>query len=225
MRFRTFFSDVKSICFAGLVALALMPAVAAAQSVGVDVSTQGLGVEVGADFSQYFGLRIDGNYFRVSHGFHSDNVDYHGRARLMSFGLVGDLYPIDSGFRLTGGGYLNRNHADIQATPTSSVTIGSTVYAPSDIGTLSGTVRYPDFAPYAGVGYTSNRGGSGFSFVVDAGVMFQGGSLVTLTSNGGALSADPTLQTDLENERAEIKRDVDKLRFFPVLKLGAAYRF
>ena len=85
--------------------------------------------------------------------------------------------------------------------------------------------RYPDFAPYAGVGYTSNRGGSGLSFVVDAGVMFQGGSLVTLTSNGGGLSADPTFQADLDRERADIKRDVDNLRFFPVVKLGVAYRF
>ena len=205
--------------------LALMPPAAAAQSVGIDVATQGLGIEVGGDFSSYFGLRIAGNYFRISHGFHGEDVDYHGRARLMSFGVVGDLYPIDSGFRLTGGGYLNRNHVDLQATPTSSVTIGGTVYAPSDIGALSGSVRYPDFAPYAGVGYTSNRGGSGLSFVVDAGVMFQGGSLVTLTSNGGGLSADPTFQADLDRERADIKRDVDNLRFFPVVKLGVAYRF
>ncbi len=203
----------------------MMPTAASAQSIGIDASTTGLGLEIGADFSRYFGLRLDGNYFRVSHSFHSDDVDYHGRARLMSFGAIGDFYPINSGFRLTAGGYLNRNHADINATPSNNITINGNVYAPTDVGAINGTIRYPDFSPYVGLGYTSNRGGTGFSFVADAGVLFQGGSVVTLNSTGGALSADPTLAVDLENEREQIKTDADKLRYFPVLKLGVAYRF
>jgi len=216
----------KAWLLAGVVALAptLVSTGASAQSIGVAVGTQGAGLEAGIDITEMLGLRVAGNYFSMSRGVSGDDVDYDGDLRLMSIGIVGDVYLFESGFRLTGGGYLNRNKIDLTAVPTSNVEIGGTTYTPAQLGTLDGFVRYRSFAPYAGLGYTGNRGDSGLSFVFDAGVMFQGGSRVALTANGPA-NGIPGFAADLERERRDIKDDVDDFKYYPVVKVGLAYRF
>ncbi len=203
---------------------AFMPITAGAQSIGIAVGTQGGGLEVGMDISDMLAVRVNGNFFSISRGVSGEDVDYDGDLRLMSFGLLGDLYLFETSFRLTGGGFLNRNKIDLTATPTSSVEIGGTMYAPSQVGNLDGGARFNDFAPYAGLGYTSNRDEPGFSFVFDAGVMFQGGSKVFLNATGPA-NAIPGFAADLERERRDIKDDIDDFRYYPVLKVGLAYRF
>jgi hypothetical protein len=213
--------------FAGIFitgALALVPAAASAQSVAVTAGTQGFGAELGYDISDMIGVRAVGNYFSISHGVDGDDVNYDGDLRLLSFGLLGDIYAFETGFRFTGGGYINRNKVDITATPTGNVEIGGTVYTPAQLSNLDGRIKFNDFAPYAGIGYTGNRGDSGWSFIFDAGVMFQGGSDVTLNATGPA-TLIPGFAADLERERADIKDDVDDFKYYPVVKVGLAYRF
>lgn len=205
-------------------AAAFTPMMAGAQSIGIAAGTQGGGLEVGMDISDMLAVRVNGNYFSISRGVNGEDVDYDGDLRLMSFGLLGDLYLFESSFRLTAGGYLNRNKIDLTATPTSSVEIGGTMYSPAQLGNLQGGARFRDFAPYAGLGYTSNRDDTGFRFVFDAGVMFQGGSNVFLNATGPA-NGILGFAADLERERADIKNDVDDFRYYPVLKVGLAYAF
>jgi len=203
---------------------AMMPAEAYAQSIGVGVGTQGFNAEVGVDFGEQFGIRASGNYFSMSHDVDGDDVNYDGDLRLQSLGLLADFYPFQTGFRFSGGAYLNRNKVDITATPTDNVEIGGTTYTPAQLGTLDGRIKFNDISPYGGIGYTSSRYEPGLSFVVDAGVMFQGGSDVTLTANGSA-NTIPGFADDLEQERQDIKDDVDDFKYYPVLRVGIAYRF
>ncbi len=205
-------------------ALALLPATSMAQSVGVGIGTQGFNAEVGFDIGEMFAVRASGNYFSMSHDVDGDDVTYDGDLRLQSVGLLGDIFPFQNGFRFTGGAYLNRNKVDITATPTSNVEIGGTIYTPAQLGTLDGRIKFKDIAPYAGLGYTSGRGEPGFSFVADAGVMFQGGGNVALTASGTA-NAIPGFATNLEQERQDIQDDVDDFKYYPVVRVGIAYRF
>jgi len=199
---------------------------AAAQqtSVGVSAGTPGIGLELGYDVSDMLGVRANGNFFSMSKDVESDGTNYDGKLKLFSMGLLGDFYMFDSGFRLTGGAYYNKNRVNLTATPTSNTEIGGTVYTPAEIGSLTGRARYNKFTPYAGLGYTSNRGEPGLSFVFDAGVMFQGRPDISLTGNG-AITSTPGFQADLERERQEIADDLKWTRFYPAVRLGVAYRF
>jgi hypothetical protein len=199
---------------------------AAAQqtSVGVSAGTPGIGLELGYDLNDTIGLRANGNFFSMSKDVESDGTNYDGKLKLFSMGLLGDFYMFDSGFRLTGGAYYNKNRVNLTATPTSNTEIGGTIYTPAEIGSLTGRARYNKFTPYAGLGYTSNRGEPGLSFVFDAGVMFQGRPDITLTGNG-AITSTPGFQADLERERQEIADDLKWTRFYPAVRLGVVYRF
>lgn len=211
--------------FGGLLAGVLAAGPAAAQvSVGVTAGSPGIGGEIGYDASDMLGLRVMGSYFPYSHSITPSNITYDGDLRLMSFGGVVDFYLFDSGFRLTGGAYLNRNRLDIKGTPNGNVTVGSTSYTPAQLGTLTGRVSFREIAPYAGLGYASGRGGTGLAFTADAGVMFQGGPRVALAASGPITSA-PGFAANLEQERQKIASDIDWLRFYPAVKIGVLYRF
>lgn len=221
---RRFFAS--AACVTAFVSAALLSGAASAQqtSVGISAGTPGIGVDVGYDFNDTFGLRANGNWFSLSKDVNSDGVNYDGKLKLLSLGLIGDFYMFGSGFRLTGGAYYNDNHVNLTATPTGNTEIGGTVYTPAQIGTLTGSADYNKFTPYAGLGYTSNRGNPGLSFVLDAGVMFQGRPDITLTGNG-PITATPGFQADLERERQQIADDLSWTRFYPAVRLGVAYRF
>jgi hypothetical protein len=212
---------------AAVAASALMVAGAASAqqtSLGVTAGTTGLGVELGYDMSDAFGLRANGNLFGLSKDVESDGIQYDGKLKLRSLGVLGDFYPFESGFRVTGGAYYNDNHVNLTATPSGPVTIGGTSYTPAEVGSLTGSAEYNKFTPYAGLGYTSNRGDAGLSFVFDAGVMFQGRPDITLAGSG-PITSSPSFQADLERERQQIRSDLKWTRFYPAVRAGVAYRF
>jgi len=213
-------------CCLAVAGLALVPVAASAQSasIGAGFGTQGANIELGYQFNDMWGARLSTNYFRFGHSDTVDDVTYKGNLGLFSIGLLGDLYPWESGIRFTGGVYYNENQAKFHATPTGPVTIGSTTYTPAQVGTLSGRISYRDFAPYAGIGYTSNRNEPGFGFTGDLGVMFQGGPRVELSSTGTANSM-PGYATSLAQERDNIRNEADWSEFYPVARVGIVYRF
>lgn len=213
-----------AVAFAATAVLYAGAAAAQQTSVGVSAGTPGIGLELGYDLNETFGVRANGNFFSLSKDVESDGLTYDGKLKLLSVGLLGDFYMFDSGFRLTGGAYYNDNHVNLTATPSGNTEIGGTVYTPAQIGTLTGSAEYNRFTPYAGLGYTSNRGEPGLSFVFDAGVMFQGRPDIALAGNG-AITATPGFQADLERERQEVAADLKWTRFYPAVRLGVAYRF
>ena len=213
-------------CCLAVAGLALLPFAASAQtaSVSAGFGTQGANVELGYQFNDMWGARLSTNYFRFGRTDEIDDVTYRGAANLFSIGLLGDFYPFEMGFRVTGGLYYNENEGKVHARPTGNVTIGSTIYTPTQVGTLSGRLSYRDLAPYAGLGYTSNRNEPGFGFTGDLGVMFQGSPRVELTSTGTANTL-PGYSTSLAQERDSIRNDANWTRFYPVARVGIVYRF
>ncbi len=188
------------------------------------ISTLGLGAEAGYRVDPHLGLRAGANLLTMNRSFDVDGIDYDADARLLSFGLLGDVYPFpDLGLHLTGGVRLNLNRADVSATPTTAVTIGDTTYSPDQIGTLDGSVEFNRLAPYLGVGWKGSFGDPNLIVGADLGVMFQGTPKVSLSSTG--LLTSPQLSADLERERAKIEDELEAFRFYPVVGLSVGYRF
>ena len=212
--------------FAAIAALGLGAAPAAAQSApghlygGITGGTLGVGPELGYRFGEHVGVRANATFLDVSHGFDSGDLDYKGKAKLKSGGLMLDAFPFGGGFRISAGARRNANEGRVRATPNRSVTIGNTVYTPAMIGTIRGTADTKDFAPALTLGWAGHNR-SGFTFGVEAGALFQGKVRLdrfTTTSN-------LIRPADLERERQDLQDDIDKYKVYPILQLTAGYRF
>lgn len=216
---------------ATLLAAALLaaPRLAAAQEVRTgffvapQVSTLGLGVEAGYRVTDYLGLRFNADFFGFDPDTRISGIDYKSHARLQSFGFLADLHPFAGSFRLTGGLRINDNHADLSATPTGNVTIGSQSYTPAQVGRLDGKVDFNTAAPYAGFGWGTTLFSPNVYLGADLGVMFQGSPKVSLASTGGLSS--PQFAADLERERRNIADKAKDYQFYPVVSLSIGYRF
>lgn len=208
-----------------LTALATMPLSGQAMaqgifSAGVTGGTLGIGPEVGYRLSETLGVRGNATFLSVGHGFDSDDIDYHGKIKLKSAGLMVDLYPFGGGFRVSAGARINGNNGSVTATPADDVEINGHNYTPTQVGTLAGKADTKNLAPALTLGY---GGGfkSGFMFGVEAGALFQGKvRLNNFTASGGGVAA-----ADLEAERQSLQQDVDDYKVYPILQLTLGYRF
>lgn len=209
-----------------LLALGAVPAMAAEGGqwhVGVGGGTLGITPEVGYRFGSHAGVRVNGGFFDIDRDEEIDDIDYDASLKLSSIGVMADWYPFGGSFRLSAGARSNSNKLDLLATPTTSQEIGDQTYTPEQIGTLTGGVRFKDFAPALTLGW-GGKLGKGFTVGFEAGVLFQGSPKLSLAANGGLLANDPTFLQELEKERREAEDDAD-FKLWPVLQLNFAWRF
>lgn len=155
-----------------------------------------------------------------------EDIEYDLGIDLQSFSALLDWHIFDDSFRISGGLISMNNKIGLDVRPTKSEEIGGTVYTPTQIGTLSGSVEIDNMAPYVGIGWgnplTHNQR---WGFTCDFGVAFAGSPEAALTSIGGTLSSDSTFLANLEKERRDIEDDLDSLKFYPVISLGLFFRF
>ena len=211
-----------------LAVLALSAGAASAQTVagGATVGTTGVGFEAQLKLGPIFVLRA--NVEQLDHDIDEtyDGIDYSGAFAFDTVGGFVDLHPFGNAFLISGGAYLGDRDISLGATPTVPVEIGGTTYSPSQVGTLSGTIKLQDIAPFFGVGWDdtfTRRSAWGFRAI--AGVAFSDTPEVALNSSGGSLSNNATFQDRLDDEAREIQNDVEGYGFFPVVQVGLNYRF
>ncbi len=193
-------------------------------TLGPNISTLGLGAEIGYRFNDYIGLRAGANYWGEDFSHRYAGIDYDVDLTLLSGGAFVDIYPFRRVFRLTGGVRYNANQIDLSATPTTNVDIGGMTFTPAEVGTLDAEVDFRDVAPYAGIGFEGSILDGRLVFGADLGVFFQGSPDIDMTTNG-LLASDPTFLAELESEVAAIEDDLDVLAFYPVIGFSATFRF
>lgn len=190
------------------------------------VGTLGPGLEATIGIVECLNLRAGGYYFRVRHGGSVRDVEFDFDIKLASVPLMADWHPFENEFRITGGVVYNRNMADLDGTPNKITKIGDNEYTPEQIGELSGSVRFNNWAPYIGLGYGNAvlDADKTWGFVFDIGIMWQDSPSVALSANG-IMKDDPTFQQDLAMEESDIQGDADVFRIYPVLSFGISYQF
>jgi opacity protein-like surface antigen len=212
-------------------ALVLVSASAQAQvAVTADLGTQGAGVHLVVPMETYLNGRFGFNYLKHDLDKTSGSVNYNIKAKLQTFDVLFDYYPIQaSKLRLTGGIIYNGTQADAIAKPVGgSFSLNGNTYSLADVGVLDGEVDFRKAAPYLGVGFGNALSqDSRWQFHADLGAFYQGKANVRLASIGCTTSKEicKRLVTDVEAERAKLADDMSDYKVYPVLRASVSFRF
>jgi len=196
---------------------------------GVRLGTPGLGFELTKSLSSRANVRMGGNLFgKYRYSAEQSDVSYDLTFKLRSGAALLDFHPGGGAFRLSAGVLYNKAQIDGAARTSGTYRIGGTSYTGAEVGTLSAAVRFRrSFAPCFALGFGNAVGrGRRLTFSVDTGVALQGSPVTDLTTTG-PISTDAHFQTELARERGEVDRELAKnyYKYYPMIALGAAYRF
>jgi hypothetical protein len=198
---------------------------AVADEVYGQIGTEGGGIGYGHAFGSLANVRAEFNGVSFSHSFNSGGLHYDGTATLAHAGLYGDFFPAPSvvPFRFTAGVLIGGDNVDADATSMSGTyTINGVAY-PTLGESIHARAKYPVVRPYLGIGFGhSPLATKGFSMFVDAGVAY-GKPKVDFD-----VPADIVAEAGQANVNAEeqsLQNTADRLRFYPIVKVGVTYRF
>lgn len=195
-------------------------------SLGVRFGTLGVGGEIAKLVTSHIGLRAGANF--LSHSFSRTESDIQFNADLKLKGVSGliDLFPSARGsFHLTGGVMTAPAELTATAVPTGSTyTINNVDYTAAQVGTLTGSGKWPSASPYAGIGWgtpASKKGG--LKLVFDLGAVIGKPTILLSASNP---TNNATLAADVAAQQVKTQNDVNKYaKVYPVISFGLVYRF
>jgi hypothetical protein len=223
---------MKAFLSAALVAASILPLAAQAAGYGItaSVGTTGIGVHVSTALQPKLTARIGGNFFELSHDFSTNDVNYDAKMKLRTVDALLDYFPTASAFRVSAGLVWNGNRFDATGQPTSigTFTLNGNTYTTAQVGSVSGKVDFRSIAPYLGIGWGNAVGTpKGWSLAADLGVMFQGRPRSNLASSGCSASAVVCAQlaTDIAAENQQLQDKLKNFQYYPVVRVGAQYRF
>lgn len=218
-------------------ALTLTPLAACAQALAQqpglhgDIGTTGVGFHATIPLRENLNARLGLGYLGYSHEGSTRDMDYRLKLKANTYDALLDWYPSrESGFRITGGLAFNGNKIEARGEPdrNGNFTIGGNTYSAADVGAVKGKVSFNKIAPYLGNGW--GRGGDkekGWSFSTDVGVLFQGSARTTLRSSGCSAGAAVCGQfgADLARENQALRKEADRFKLYPVVRIGVSYTF
>lgn len=195
------------------------------------ISTLGAGLELGMGITENFGGRVGFNKFSFTYNDTSGGQTFDGKLNWSSVGALLDWRPWGGVTHLTAGAIFNNNKIDASGTVAngSTYTADGVVYTCQTAGGcgVGFSVGFNKVAPYLGFGWSGHPKKQGFSFSTDFGVMFQGSPQATVRSLGtwnvaGTPVTTSALDADAQNE---INKELDGLKYYPVISIGIGYTF
>jgi hypothetical protein len=211
---------------------------------GLTAGTFGIGAELATPLSRRANLRVDGQLFNYSQTFGQDGIHFNGNLHLRDARVSYDVYPFRKSFRISAGvAVYNQLSAKAAALVPGgqTVTFNDVDYYSSQTVPLHGNATIADTRKVApvltfGWGNAIPRSGRHLAFPVEIGVAFAGTPDFNLVMTGSAcgsqdpttcrtVTTDPDFQSNLNVERKKISRDLEVLRFYPIINVGATYRF
>ncbi len=217
---------------ASLIAVLLASGTCSAANLALtaDLGTTGVGLHMSLPLQQSLNARVGFNTLNYSFSSSTNSVNYDYKLKLNTFDALVDYFPGDSGFRLTGGLTYNNNKITAIGKPSASGTfvLNGKTYSTTDAGQIDGKIGFRKIAPYLGIGWgNALQKETGWGFSADAGVLYQGSASTSLT-NSGCTAPSTTcnqLNSDLDAENGRLRDKANDLRLYPVLRVGASYRF
>lgn len=193
---------------------------------GLRVSSLGVGADLGLQVHPKVRVRFNVNGFWWSYDHSYQDIDYDIKLNWLTLGGLVDYHPLNTGFRITGGAYINLNklNLDTDIDPTATYNIGGQTFTGAQVGTLDGDIKWNVLSPYLGIGWTTpispNRR---WMFYFDLGVIYHGQAEVSLDSSNPLGLAE--LSEALKREEKDIEDDLSGFQFYPVVGVGFSYLF
>jgi opacity protein-like surface antigen len=197
-------------------------------AVSATAGTTGLGLHASFPIQPKLNARVGFNYLNYDSTGNTTDADYNYKLKLRTFDVLADYFPMDNGFRMTGGLVYNGNKVDVdmKAKSGAQYVVNGTPYPAAQAGSINGTVDFKKIAPYLGIGWGNAVVNKGWGFSADLGVMFQGNPQTNLTSSGCQATIDcAQLARNLAVEKNKLNDDVNSYKTYPVIRVGASYRF
>lgn len=196
-----------------------------------DIGTTGVGFHATIPLRENLNARLGLGYLGYSYDGSTKDMDYRLKLTANTYDALLDWYPSKgSSFRVTTGLAFNGNKIDARGAPDANgnYTINGNSYSAASVGAVKGKVTYNKIAPYLGIGWGRDRQDEkGWSFSTDVGVLFQGSAHTSLRSSGCSAGGPECarLNADLAGENRELRKEADRFKFYPVLRVGVSYKF
>ncbi|RZI84577.1 MAG: hypothetical protein EOP38_08470 [Rubrivivax sp.] len=213
--------------FAWLLA-SLAAAVATSAQAGesyANIGIPGLMLGYAHTLSPTLGLRADfATLGSTSRDFEESGIRYKGTIKAQRVGLFADYFPMQGGFRLTGGLTFNRMRAQLksQFDGATSVTVGSQTITPASTDYFNAEVKFPRVTPYLGLGWGHQARERGLGFVADAGVMI---GKAKITTQDNVVGRFGITQADVDAEAQKLRDGAGDITVIPQLTIGVSYRY
>ena len=209
-----------SLSLSSLVALAALPAGAVELYGGV--GTTGLEVGVSQPLSSVFSARLDYNWMHVSRNFSTSDIDYDAKIKASNVGVYLDGF-VGGGLRVTAGALIGQRKVHgVARSVGSTITLNGVTYPVAASDTLDFDADFPTVTPYLGIGFGHRQSGAGLRVYGDAGVAWGRPDVRLSPSASLAAKVNPS---DLAAEQDSAQDKANRLRAYPVVKLGVGYAF
>jgi len=187
-------------------------------SVGMNLSSMGMGVSLTKGISKRFDVRLNGSYLGYLYDLSQQSAELQGNAGLR-LGIVGgfvDFYLLRF-LHLSGGVSYNLTRISILGQMNKSISVGDIMLEPKDIGELN-VAMTPGWKvnPYLGFGMNFRRQ-KHFNFGLEFGVFFQGPPSVSLNTTGMLTPTGSKEQEQL------MEQNISPLVYYPYIALRFSY--
>lgn len=195
------------------------------QEVYGQVGTEGGGIGYGHVLGSMVNARAEFNGLVFSHGFNAGGLHYDATLTLYHAGLYADFFPAPRALplRLTAGVLIGGDNVDATAQSMSGTyRINGQTY--SSLGQqIHAKASYSTLRPYIGLGLGhSPRATQGWGLFFDAGVAL--GRPHVDFDVPPAIAAEAG-QANVDAEEQQLRSKLERYRLYPIVKLGATYRF
>lgn len=210
---------LRNLMLAGL-ALMLASGAAGAENfaLGAKFGTAGLGLEATWRVTESVNVRTGYYAFDYSTDLEEEGIEYDGDLKLRNLGLFADWHPFNGRFRVSGGGVQTGNK--FRGDADGELDVGDSTYS----AVVDARVGWSGFAPYLGIG-VGNALRSRWTFSFDLGVMFTGSPSVRLDGTASDPALEQAFREDLAREEANLRDELSDAKYYPVIAIGAAFRF
>jgi hypothetical protein len=202
---------------------------ASAMSLAPNFGTTGVGLEAGYGLTEYLGMRGSYGAANVSRTYTESDIRYDAKVKPSVGLLTADLHPFRGVFRLSAGLGYNNTRVEGTAEPVNSIVeINGRNYDTTQIGTVQAEMHFQKAVPYLGLGWgNAAKSSTGLFFSSDFGVLFSKatGSVSGTCSPSLSATLCTQLQNDLQAETTAFVQEAEKIKYYPVLRLGIGYRF
>ncbi|WP_285009743.1 hypothetical protein [Pedobacter faecalis] len=190
-------------------------------AVQAHAGTQGFGVAARYAFLPNLSARLGASFgsVKIEKGISFDNLssDNTLKAEASNMHLWAEFSPI-SWLRINAGaGYFFKAEATMETIPNESVTQDGITLEPEEIGKLTTTATYKEFAPYFGLGFGRGIPQGRFNVNVDLGTYYLSAPSVTMVGT--------EYLADNGHNGPILERNMKDYRWLPVLQLNLTFKF